>query len=213
MISSNEFRALALSFPEAIEAPHFERASFRVRGRIFATIAADNQSGMLKLDLDTHEALLRAQPKAFFSFGGFSRTGATGVHFSRLRKALLRELLVQAWRNVAPKKLAASAPGPRLKSRRFSAEVLSGHKGCAVELPFDPEEVWASRSAPLFPGRRGHRVSGSVNGTPFESAVVARSGKFFLLLDAQTLYAAHASSGDRVDVALQPGPPPRSDRA
>ena len=110
MITVKEVRALALSFPEVREEPHFDRASFRVRGRIFATIAPDEKSGMLKLDLDAHEALLAAEPGAFFSFGGFSRNGATGVRFARVNKQLFRELLDEAWRNVAPKGLVASMP-------------------------------------------------------------------------------------------------------
>ena len=89
------------------------------------------------------------------------------------------------------------------KKQRFKAEVLSGHKGCAVLLPFDPEEAWKAPAVPLFPGRRGHRVRGSVNGHAFESAVVARSKKHFLLLDAAALYRARASVGDTVEVALE----------
>jgi hypothetical protein len=61
MITAKEFRELALSFPESVEAPHFDRASFRVRGKVFATIAPDGKSGLLKLDLDAHEVLLRAE--------------------------------------------------------------------------------------------------------------------------------------------------------
>jgi hypothetical protein len=110
MITAGEVRKLALSFPESVEAPHFDRASFRVRGRIFATIAPDGTSGMLKLDLDAHEALLAAHPETFFSFGGFSRNGATGVRFARVSKAMFRDLLAEAWRNVAPKTLAATSP-------------------------------------------------------------------------------------------------------
>src|SRR5205085_1324786 len=95
----------ALAFPRAVELPHFDRASFRVGGKIFATLAPDEESGMLKLDLGTHEALLKAEPQAFFSFGGWSRNGATGVRLARVKKALFRELIEQAFRGVAPKKL------------------------------------------------------------------------------------------------------------
>ncbi len=94
-----------------------------------------------------------------------------------------------------------------MKTRRFSTEVLSGHKGCAVQVPFNPEETLGSRSVPLFPGRRGHTVRGSVNGCAFESAIVARAAKYFLLLDAKTLDAARASIGDQVDVVVEAAPP------
>jgi hypothetical protein len=113
MITAREVRTLALSLPEVREEPHFDRASFRVRGKIFATIAPDGKSGMLKLDLDAHEALLAAEPETFFSFGGFSRNGATGVRFPRVKKQVFRELLGEAWRNVAPKRLVAATPKER----------------------------------------------------------------------------------------------------
>ena len=38
-----EARRFALSLPEATEEPHFDKASFRVRGRIFATVPPDGQ--------------------------------------------------------------------------------------------------------------------------------------------------------------------------
>jgi hypothetical protein len=107
MISPKEMRALALALPDAVELPHFDRASFRVRGKIFATLASDG-TAMLKLDLDTHEALLAGHPEAFFSFGGWSRSGATGVTLARVPRALFRELLEQAFRGVSaqPKRRA-----------------------------------------------------------------------------------------------------------
>jgi hypothetical protein len=37
MISIDALRSLALSFPEALEAPHFEHVSFRVKKKIFAS--------------------------------------------------------------------------------------------------------------------------------------------------------------------------------
>jgi hypothetical protein len=117
MINAKQVRALALSLPEVREEPHFDRASFRVRGKIFATIAPDEESGMLKLDLDAHEALLAAEPETFFSFGGFSRNGATGVRFARVKKQVFGELLGEAWRNVAPKKLGSASVRSRTKRR------------------------------------------------------------------------------------------------
>lgn len=37
MVTRKTLIALALSFPETSEAPHFDKTSFRVRGKIFAT--------------------------------------------------------------------------------------------------------------------------------------------------------------------------------
>src|SRR6218665_2925693 len=40
MTTASEFRAIAMSLPESTEAPHFDRAAFKVK-RIYATLAAD----------------------------------------------------------------------------------------------------------------------------------------------------------------------------
>ena len=103
MITARRFRTLCLSYPDAVELPHFDRASFRANKKIFATLAADEKSAMLKLDLDTHEALLEAHPESFFSFGGWSRNGATGVQLTKVPKALFKELLAQAYASVTAK--------------------------------------------------------------------------------------------------------------
>ena len=39
MITTDTVRQLALSFEETVELPHFDRASFRVNKKIFATMA------------------------------------------------------------------------------------------------------------------------------------------------------------------------------
>jgi hypothetical protein len=91
-----------------------------------------------------------------------------------------------------------------VKRERFEALVLLGHKEAAVEVPFDPANRWSISAAPLRPGRRGHAVRGSLNGTEFESTFVPRSKRFWLLLGDEILRSASASAGDRVKVAIEP---------
>ena len=57
------------------------------------------------------------------------------------------------------------------KMAKFQAEILLGHKGAAVLVPFDPEEVWAipARKVSDQPGgKEGHLVRGTIAGTKFE---------------------------------------------
>ncbi len=91
-----------------------------------------------------------------------------------------------------------------MKTERFKGTVLSGHKQAAVELPFDPAECWQSPAVPLWPGRRGHPVGGFLNGTPFESAVVSRSKKNWLLIEDQLRERLGIAIGDTVAVSLLP---------
>ena len=39
MITSNDFRRLALALPETTESAHMDHPDFRVRGKVFATLA------------------------------------------------------------------------------------------------------------------------------------------------------------------------------
>jgi hypothetical protein len=104
----DDFRRLALRLPEAAEGAHMGHPDFRVRGKIFATIWPDEGWGMVKLTPDQQAALVRAEPAVFRPVqGGWSRKGATNVRLECADPAGVREALVTAWCNVAPKALAS----------------------------------------------------------------------------------------------------------
>jgi len=86
----------------------------------------------------------------------------------------------------------------------FRGIILEGHKGAAVPVPFDPVQRWGLPARSLWRGRRGHRVSGRLAGKAFESAVVGRQRRFFVLLDADLLARARVRAGDTVAVELEP---------
>jgi hypothetical protein len=90
------------------------------------------------------------------------------------------------------------------KKKKFKAEVLSGHKQLAVEVPFDPAKEWGIPPKPLWRGRRGHFVNARLNGFSFESSIVPRQKKFYLLIDAEAAKSAEVSDGSIVQVALEP---------
>lgn len=94
------------------------------------------------------------------------------------------------------------------KKQEFVAELLAGHKGAAVEVPFDPAQVWEMAATPLWPGRRGHLVQGDLNGVKFGSCIVPRSGKFWMLVDEEIQEKARVSVGETVRVTVRPVLPP-----
>ncbi|WP_437813089.1 MmcQ/YjbR family DNA-binding protein [Sorangium sp. So ce1078] len=106
MISSDDLRKLALSLPEAEEQDHFGKPSFRVRGKIFATHWVEQEGAVLKLSLEEQDSLVQAQPDVF-SVTPWGHQGWTRVELRRVDRALLEELLVGAWRRVAPKRVVA----------------------------------------------------------------------------------------------------------
>ncbi|MDC0679820.1 MULTISPECIES: MmcQ/YjbR family DNA-binding protein [Sorangium] len=103
---SEDFQRLALSLPEAEEQDHWGKPSFRVRGKIFATHWVAEEHAVLKLSLEEQDSLVQAQPDVF-SVTPWGHQGWTRVELRRVDRALLEELLVGAWRRVAPKRVVA----------------------------------------------------------------------------------------------------------
>jgi hypothetical protein len=105
-MTAEEFRQLALSFPEAEERSHMGHPDFRVGGKIFATIAPDGERGMVKLNPEQQAVLTRSDPAAFEpASGAWGKSGCTMVVFASADETDARSALAAAWRNTAPKKL------------------------------------------------------------------------------------------------------------
>jgi len=107
-MTPNEFRELALSFPEAIESAHMHHPDFRVGGRIFATLGyPDEHAAMVKLSPDDQKEFVRTRPWIFTSAkGAWGRQGATNINLPAATINIVREALTAAWRNIAPKRLS-----------------------------------------------------------------------------------------------------------
>lgn len=104
----DEFRRMALSLPEATESAHMAHPDFRVHGKIFATLGYPSHGwGVVKLLPDQQELFVSLKPGAFVpAKGAWGARGATSVKLRVAPKALVRQALVAAWRNTAPKSLA-----------------------------------------------------------------------------------------------------------
>jgi hypothetical protein len=93
-----------------------------------------------------------------------------------------------------------------VKTQDFVAELLMGHKGAAVIVPFDPGALWGTRPVThgVLPWRTGHLVRGFVNGVPFEGWIGRRWGRFFLLVGEELQRQAGAGIGDMLQVVVEP---------
>jgi hypothetical protein len=107
-MTPNEFRQIALGFPETAESQHMDHPDFRVRGKIFATMSyPDAAWAMVKLTPEQQEEFVRAEPDVFVPVkGSWGRKGATTVRLKSAKKTSLRSALTAAWCNRAPKALA-----------------------------------------------------------------------------------------------------------
>jgi hypothetical protein len=102
----DEFRALALSFPGAVEAGHFDTADFRVRNRIFATLREADGRAVLKLSPDEQQLLVETTPDLFVPVkGSWGLKGWTRIALDAADADTVRHAMAMAWRSVAPRKL------------------------------------------------------------------------------------------------------------
>jgi hypothetical protein len=105
-MTSEDFRRIALSLPQAIESAHMGHPDFRIGGKIFATLSAKGELGMVKLAPDQQEMLCGAEPALFRPVpGGWGRAGATQVVLQAADAAAVKSALAMAWRNTAPPRL------------------------------------------------------------------------------------------------------------
>ena len=107
MIDIDTVRRMALSFNEAVEQPHFEKSSFRVRKKIFATLNTENKTLTLKFSLVDQSAFSAFDDSIIYPVpGGWGRQGWTIVELDRVNKEMFEDALTTSYCTVAPKKLA-----------------------------------------------------------------------------------------------------------
>jgi hypothetical protein len=111
-MTADEFRELALGLPEAVEGAHMGHADFRIGGKVFASLGPDEDWGMVKLTPDGQATFVKTEPAVFQPFNGaWGRQGCTKVLLDGATEPSVRQALIAAWRNTAPKRLAGQLDG------------------------------------------------------------------------------------------------------
>ena len=83
---------------------------FRANGRIFATLQADERTGMVKVTPEEQAVLLRDHPAVFTpAAGAWGRQGCTLVHLARATPRLVRSAMLLAHQ------AAISKPAPKAR--------------------------------------------------------------------------------------------------
>src|SRR5437870_12757941 len=96
-MTADEFRALALELPGAVEDAHMGHPDFRINGRIFATLGPKPDHAMVKLLLDAQQGYLDDHSAAFQPIAGaWGARGATRVLLSAATSLLIRPALASA---------------------------------------------------------------------------------------------------------------------
>jgi hypothetical protein len=108
MVTIKTYRTLALSFPEVIELPHFDRASFRVHKKIFTTLLEKDKLVMVRLSPVDQRAFCDLCKNAIYPVPGtWGKQGATYIRLKNVSLAVLKDALAMAYVLTAPAKLSA----------------------------------------------------------------------------------------------------------
>lgn len=113
MISVEDVRRLALSLPRTHEALVRDQIKFRVGKIVYLAISPDETVMGFAFPKEERVALIAAEPEKFhMPRPSDERYNWVHVHLAAIDHAELREIVIEAWRMVVPKRLAAEHLGP-----------------------------------------------------------------------------------------------------
>lgn len=100
-------RRYALSLPAATEQPHHAATSFRVSGKIFATVPPDEGTLNLFVDDVLREQMVATWPDAFENLMWGGKVAGLTANLARAAPATVKRLLLAAWQHKTPLRLQA----------------------------------------------------------------------------------------------------------
>jgi hypothetical protein len=96
-VNLDDARSIALALPAASEAPHHQRTSFRVGGKIFATAEPGGDELNVMVDEPEVRAAVARHPWCRELWWGTRLSGVT-IDLAAADPTAVRELLEEAWR-------------------------------------------------------------------------------------------------------------------
>jgi hypothetical protein len=100
-------RELAQKLPAAEESTSYGTPAFKVRGKLFVRLHQDGDSVVVAIDPAERAMRLEADPRAFHITDHYVAYPWLLVRLSAVRRDDLADLLEEAWRLRAPKRLLA----------------------------------------------------------------------------------------------------------
>jgi hypothetical protein len=108
MVTADDVRTVALSLPRTQEALVRDQVKFRVGRIVYVALSRDERSMGFGFPKDERAALVAAQPEKFFMpIPSDMRYQWVRVRLDAIDLTEMRELVVDAWRMVVPKRVAA----------------------------------------------------------------------------------------------------------
>jgi hypothetical protein len=112
VVTIDDVRRLALSLPRAYERMVGDRVKFRVGRLVFASISPDETLMGFGFPREERAALVASEPEKFLMpVRSDERYNWVRVRLAAIDEAEMTELIIDAWRMVVPKRVAAEHLG------------------------------------------------------------------------------------------------------
>jgi hypothetical protein len=106
--------AIGTRLPEVEESTWFRTPALRVRKKSFCRMKEDGETLVVRVvDLEDKDALLRSDPEAYFTTPHYDGYAYVLVRLERVDPVALAELIEDAWRLVAPKRVLSAYDAER----------------------------------------------------------------------------------------------------
>ncbi|RII20618.1 hypothetical protein DSC45_05275 [Streptomyces sp. YIM 130001] len=111
MVTSDDVRELALSFPATTEKIAWSMPTFRVAGKMFATLPEDETSIAVRCPKEERDELALSEPDKFWIADHEAMFAWVRVRLAALDdRDELRDILADSWRQAAPSRLIEEHP-------------------------------------------------------------------------------------------------------
>jgi predicted DNA-binding protein (MmcQ/YjbR family) len=102
MISIKTFRQIALSFEGATEEPHFEKTSFRVKKKIFATLNEKENRATIKLSLEEQDLFCVYDKDVMYPVPNkWGKQGWTHINLKTIPREMCEDALRTAYSQIS----------------------------------------------------------------------------------------------------------------
>ena len=103
-MTPDEVRELILAFPGAEEGTSYGQPSYKVNGKFFTRLRAEDASlVLLDVDRDEREMLMEAEPATFHITPHYKNYPSVLARIETVHPGSLRSFLERRWRKIAPK--------------------------------------------------------------------------------------------------------------
>ena len=101
-----EMEAIIMAFPMAEKGVSYGRPSYKVNGKFFTRLRAEDASlVLLEVSFDEREMLMEAEPQTFHFTAHYKDYPSVLARIATLHPGSLQAFLDRRWRKIAPKKL------------------------------------------------------------------------------------------------------------